>query len=307
MQPSTLGEYTIGADPEAFLRKKGQLVAVQPYVEGTKDKPQPLPMGGNAQRDNVAIEFGIMPAKTKVEFVQNIGDTLHDLLDLLPADVDIDIIPSANFPEQELTHKECKEFGCDPDLNAWTMQKNEAPKDAADSPFRSCGGHIHVGFVAGSGNTFLNDIDGKAMLIRMMDCFHGLVSTVLDNGPDAIARRELYGKAGCCRWTDYGVEYRTLSNYWIKRPALVELMHSLTTDAIEVMRKDGYMDIIMELGPDNVQNVITTGDAEMAFDMVTGFMIDYMSEESQNLFWDAYAISHEDNEPSYKTEWEEYK
>ena len=59
------GKWTAGADPELFLQKDGNYVAVQPYVDGTKEEPQPLPCGGNVQKDNVAIEFGIKPAWDK--------------------------------------------------------------------------------------------------------------------------------------------------------------------------------------------------------------------------------------------------
>lgn len=303
-QNAAAGKYTIGADPEAFLQKADSLVAVQPYVTGTKDKPQPLPLGGNAQRDNVAIEFGILPAETEDQFVQYIGDTMSDLLDLLPDDVNLNITPSANFPESELTHPECKEFGCDPDFNAWTMEENKPPEDAAEGTFRSCGGHIHIGYVVGSGNEFLKDIDGKAMTIRMMDCLAGLVATVLDNNEAAIARRKLYGKAGCCRWTEYGVEYRTLSNFWITSPKLVRLMYHLTGDALNVMRVNAHMDILQELGSVNVQRVITEGDADVALDMIAGFMTTYMSDDSVDLFWECFAEM--ETETSFKEEWKGY-
>jgi len=46
-----------------------------------------------------------------------------------------------------------------------------------------------------------------------MDFFLGLGSLFYD---DDIERREMYGKAGCIRYKPYGVEYRTLSNAWLK-------------------------------------------------------------------------------------------
>jgi hypothetical protein len=262
----SLGAFTIGADPEMFLfnTKTDNYIAVQPFVKGTKKRPQPLPQGGNVQRDNVAIEFGVKPAKNKLSFIQNIGDTLMDVLDILPEGIGVDITPSADFPESELEHDECKMFGCDPDMNAWTMQVNEPPPDAGTNTFRSCGGHIHVGYLAGSGNDFLNDIDGKAMLIRVMDCLHGTIATILDNNDAAIARRKLYGKAGCMRTTPYGVEYRTLSNFWIKHPKLVELMWSLTKDALDIMRKQEFMKVLGMLNGHEVISIIEDGLAEEA-------------------------------------------
>lgn len=46
-----------------------------------------------------------------------------------------------------------------------------------------------------------------------MDLYLGVPSVLID--PDT-RRRSLYGKAGCFRLTDYGVEYRVLSGYFIK-------------------------------------------------------------------------------------------
>jgi hypothetical protein len=287
-----------------FCVKNGKYVAVQGTgIIGTKEEPQLLPQGGNVQRDNVAVEFAVLPAKSMIEFVQNVGDTLMDCVNALPDDVDVAIVPSANFPKEELTHKECEEFGCDPDYNAWTMKRNEPPVDAALSTFRSCGGHIHIGFIAPSNNTFLNDEEGKAMTVRIMDVLLGLVATILDRSDEAIARRNLYGKAGCYRSTDYGIEYRTLSNFWIKSPTLVELMYSLAKDALKIMRDNRAFEVIDDLGAKIIQDTITNGDVEMAEDMVNCYVVDHMSKYSSDLFYELYA--HGIDDINYKEEWKE--
>jgi hypothetical protein len=266
--PDVLSTFTIGADPEMFLTKNGGYVAVQPYINGTKKKPWPLPSGGNAQRDNVAIEFGVEPAASKLQFIQNIGTTLMELKALLPDNVDIDIVPSADFPKDQLEHEECKEFGCEPDYNAWTMKMNKPPADAANKTFRSCGGHIHVGCTVGQPYDFLLHNEGKLMVVRLMDIFHGVVSVLLDDNEAAINRRKLYGKAGCYRETHYGVEYRTLSNYWIKDPNLVGLMYLLTEDVLTLIGRKQALGLIKKLGANTITTCINTGDKEMALDIM---------------------------------------
>lgn len=279
-------KFTIGTDAEMFCVDKNGYVAVQNCgIKGTKKDPQPLPMGSNVQRDNVAVEFAVPPAASKDEFIRNIGDALDDVIDVLPNDVQIEIIPSANFPANQLVHDECKEFGCDPDSNAWTRQVNQPAADAAEAHLRSCAAHIHLGFVVGSGNYFLEaDEDAKAMVICVMDCMLGLVSTVLDGSEAATRRKELYGKAGCWRSREYGIEYRTLSNYWIKSPTLVSLIYSLVEDVIEVMRDEKQMELINRLGVMNIRNVITNGEVEMAEKMVNGVVMEYMSTNSIALY-----------------------
>jgi len=46
----------------------------------------------------------------------------------------------------------------------------------------------------------------------MMDLYLGVPSVLMDKGE---LRKQLYGKAGAYRMKPYGVEYRTLSNFWI--------------------------------------------------------------------------------------------
>lgn len=259
------GQYTIGCDPEYFLRKRGLFVSGIPFCEGTKDEPLPLPNGGFVMRDNVAVEFGITPAKTVNEWVNNINVTLEDMKNYLPDDLELVAVPSAHFPRKELQHEEAKEFGCEPDFNAWSGDQNIPPDGCATSTFRSCGGHIHVGYLENSGNEFLLDKYGKLRVIRTMDCFHGMISTILDNSPEAIARRNLYGKAGCFRPTEYGVEYRTLSNFWCGTDSLKKLMYYLTADVLDCVRANDD-EYIVELcqGPDRIQATINTGDVRAA-------------------------------------------
>ncbi len=287
MKNSSAEMFTIGADVEMFLKSHGKYVAVQPYVKGTKKKPQPLPnSGGNVQRDNVAIEFGIVPSDNKDSFVRYVGSTLRDVVAVLPKDVSIEISSSADFPKDQLEHKECKEFACSPDYNAWTMSKNVMSDTASEGTLRSCGGHIHYGFIPNTINHFLVDEDGKAAFIRLLDHLLGSVSVILDNSDASIKRRTLYGKAGCYRNTSYGVEYRTLSNFWIKSPLLTELMYELSVDAVRCMNNEAAHPIMMltsSISP--IREVIqdgNVGSAEKIVDILA--KNNYISEDSYNLY-----------------------
>jgi hypothetical protein len=279
-----MNQFTIGADPELFASRGSKWLSAIPLIKGTKEHPEELPHGGAISHDNVCVEFTIEPAKSKAEFVKNIGSALHDVKDYLPDSVDINIVPSASFPRRELKHKKAKEFGCSPDFNAYTREKNETPQGAAKKRFRTCGGHIHVGFVEGSGNKALQYPLGKVHVVKMMDLFHGIVSTVLDCNKEAIARRELYGKPGCFRETSYGVEYRTLSNYWIKSPMLVKLMYHLTEDVLELVKNKQSLTVLGSVEPKHVQDIIIKGDVEQALHLIRDTLLPHMSQESKVLF-----------------------
>lgn len=276
---------TVGTDPEFFLMRKedNRFVSAIPHIEGTKEAPAPLKSGGNIQRDNVAVEFSTPPAVDKNDFINKIRNTMMEVMERLPNGHEIIAQSSADFDETELDNEEAQRFGCDPDFCAWDIKQNDPPVGPRPT-FRSCGGHIHVGFVKGSGHDFLLEFEGKIDTVRTMDLFHGIISVVLDNTPESVERRKLYGKAGCHRPTDYGIEYRALSNYWLKSPMLVSLMHSLVTDVLSAVKSGASKKIIKKLTSKVIRDVINFGKEDIAMEIIENTLIPYMSEESIEIF-----------------------
>lgn len=274
-------DFTMGTDPEFFLEEKesGKKKSAIGIIEGTKDNPKPLPCGASIQKDNVALEFASKPAATEEDMVKNVQAAFMDILNEIPKDVNIVTEPSANFDEDQLDNEEAQMFGCDPDYNAWTVEMNEIPY-CSDRTFRSCGGHIHLGFVENSGNDFLLDPFGKIDVVRGMDVIHGITSVVLDNSEKAIKRRELYGKAGCNRPTDYGVEYRVLSNFWLKSPELVMLMYRLSDEVLRLVRDKKMEGIIKDIGSSRIQSVINEGNVEEAISILDKNVKPVLSDSS---------------------------
>jgi len=259
--------FTVGTDTEFFLEKNGKLVSAIELISAGKRSPQLLTSGGNITHDNVAMEFATPVAHDEESFVQAVGVTIKESLALLPKDISINTNASADFPEEELQSEEAKQFGCDPDYDAWALCVNEPPRDASIKPFRTVGGHLHVGYVEGSGNDFLLDPMGKVMLVKIFDLILGVPMTVLDHNEAAVNRRKLYGKAGCHRPTSYGVEYRSLSNFWTFSPVLVRLVHSLAGQSLLLFRNKGAFDMLEKVSPEEVQRIINMGDATAAEDL----------------------------------------
>jgi len=279
---------TIGTDPEFFMvnKKTNKLTSAVPYIKGTKYNPQLLPSGGNIQYDNVAVEFATLPAKSSYDFIKQLKQTFTEVMNVIPKNMDLIATPSADFPDDQLNTPEACEFGCSPDYNAWSITENDRPIPPNPN-FRSCGGHIHVGCIDNEGNLldkdmkFLLDPMGKILLVKGMDLFHGIISTVLDSSPEAIKRRKLYGKAGAHRPTAYGVEYRTLSNYWTKTPYSSMLISSLTDDVIELIILEQLEEIINYVGEDNIQNIINDGDIEQATNIMNTVLVKYINKETK--------------------------
>ena len=226
--------FSIGADPEFFLKNKhAKHIAAIGMIGGSKEHPRPLMRPGFAiLEDNVAVEFNIAPCHNHTEFIEAIQYVMNGLGKQLH-EYEFSQESAVLFDADQLTHPQALEFGCEPDFNAWTKDRNPRPQ-AVDHTLRSAGGHVHVGTK-----------EDPIQVIRAMDLFLGVPSTRLDRGT---LRRQLYGKAGAFRPKDYGCEYRTLSNFWIFSPTLIEWVYTQTERAIafvekgnEISEKDGHL------------------------------------------------------------------
>lgn len=277
--------FSVGTDTELFLQTEdGTLVSATKYIEGSKHKPTLLPSGGNVTHDNVALEFATPPVVGSKEFIKAVKSTMVEAIQDLPEGIKFFLDASVNFPEKELDNEKCRVFGCDPDYDAWELKINDVPAGAADKPFRSCGGHLHIGYIEGSGNDFLHNPYGKVELIKALDIVAGIPSVILDGSDASTERRKLYGKAGCHRPTDYGVEYRTLSNYWTRSPGLVALIHSMAEDALSLVREYKLDSLSESITEKEIIRVINTGDVKTADKLWASTIKKAVSKKTIKLF-----------------------
>ena len=208
----------IGADPELFVSVDGAMVSAAGLVPGTKDNPHPV-TGGAIQVDGMALEFNITPAATSDEFVSRITKVLNTLKQQLPPTHQVEIISSTTFSPAvyKAAPPSARRLGCDPDFDAYTLRPNPRPRPPTQS-FRTAAGHLHLGWI--NPGEPLPDLhfEDCAALAKALDVFVGIPSYLVEDEA-AHARRRLYGKAGAFRPKPYGMEYRTLSNFWLKDPA----------------------------------------------------------------------------------------
>ena len=104
----------------------------------------------------------------------------------------------------------------------WSLRENPRPH-STNKALRSAGGHVHIAYTK-----------DRIGLGRACDLFLGCHSIMFD--PDQ-QRRLLYVKAGAVRKKEYGLEYRTLSNFWIKSPELISMIFSQVVQAIDFTEK----------------------------------------------------------------------
>lgn len=250
-------QYRLGHDAEVLLtaRKSGQFRSIIGKIGAGKWNPKPiegLPEGFTLQEDNVALEFGVPPAASAEEFIFNTRKVMQEGLKALPGER-FSRLSCVVFPKEEMNHPSAHVFGCEPDFNAWTGEENSKPQPP--HPFmRSAGGHVHI-----------ETQQDKFNVIRACDLFLGVPSVLMDKGTE---RRKLYGKAGACRPKSYGVEYRTLSNFWIFKPRLIKWVWDNAGRALENTVE--FDEVLSK----QVQDTINNGDVVMAKQLVNTFNLE---------------------------------
>lgn len=267
-------EFTFGADPEVFVGDTGPSSVIG-KLGGTKDTPLKV-VGGAVQEDNVLAEFNIDPAADEDTFVGSIHTVLGILEGMLPAG--LSVMP--RLSSHEYTAAELRSFGpaamvfgCDPDYNAYTKRANRPP--SAGSGLRTAGGHIHVGY----DGPFE---EGNLAIIRAMDLLLGVPSVLMDTDT---RRRNMYGAAGCLRHKPYGVEYRTLSNFWIFDEQLTRWAFRQTVAAIHLAMKEGAVTDTHTLGINNtiIQECINLSDKATAHKLCADANIDVVYTTGERL------------------------
>lgn len=213
--------FSIGTDPEFILVDKNNKPKSAISILPKKSHVKPL-KGNTFYYDNVLAEIAVKPSFTKEEFLSNIKFCLRSLSRLV-SPFKFEIISSIDYPQKELINEEARIVGCNPEWNVYSFKCVLPPEEIIQkTSFRSVGGHIHVG------SRYLQDADSIFSFIRMMDLFVGIPSVILDKNKASKERRKIYGKAGAHRVTDYGLEYRVLSNFWFSSPEQASLIYDLT-------------------------------------------------------------------------------
>lgn len=250
---------TVGADPEFFFSDmKNKLISSIGIVGGSKEAPKPIDNYGHfIQEDNVSVEFNIPPCSTSDQFVDSIHYVLKHVYDnyAVPNQLELQIIPSGIFTDDQLEAPAAKVFGCEPDFNAWTGNMNTRPEAGHGGRMRTCGGHIHVGY---SNPT----PDDQKAIVRAMDMFIGLPSVLMDEDNE---RRTMYGKAGAYRPKSYGAEYRTVSNFWIRSRELTKWAFEQTIRAVEFCRNPDNVALLNSVKVESyINRAINSGNKTQA-------------------------------------------
>jgi hypothetical protein len=190
--------------------KKETFVPITGLLGGTKERPIVVPGLKNGcfmQEDGAAVEFNIPICEGPEYFTHHINYTLAYLIKHLETK---GLIPLRATRVVTLSDDHLEKFpslkviGCDPDICAYFGDGTQHRPIPAFGNFRGAGGHIHIGYD--------KELVPPQILAKLLDI--AVLLPLLSKDPQG-QRRELNGLAGLYRDKPYGIEYRSLSNFWI--------------------------------------------------------------------------------------------
>jgi Phage phiEco32-like COOH.NH2 ligase-type 2 len=281
---------SFGSDPEFFFAKKTMLGKVGKVVGAEKIVPEGGVNGFIAELNKETDEWKLASGKTGGIIIdgvqaemnpkpdtcrQRMGGELSRMFKLIArlmkennVVINWDVNVRVPVREMQSLSPKSRQFGCSPSLNAYD-EKVELP-DAETYPFRSAGGHIHVGHYYQTGKDPMRDLlkgpnaDYKKM-VKVMDIIVGNTSVLLDRDDGEIQRRTCYGRAGEYRVQPHGLEYRVLGNFWLKNFILTSMVFGLTRLAFGfIENKKAAKELIAAVNESDIRKAINENDFELA-------------------------------------------
>lgn len=233
--------WRLGCDPELFLTKNGEPIeSCEVICKNGFVSNDHAPTGYGAEiqddtkivRDGFQIELNPKPYTCRAYLAREIRYALTNFNNevLQKNGVQLAFIPAIKLKEEQMKNlsDESLVFGCKPSFNVYTGKESVITVKADKYPVRTAGGHIHVGFTPNKKTEhmrfFKNNYD---LLATTYDLLVGNICVILDRDPNQVERRKVYGRAGEIRKPKYGIEYRTLSSFWLRAYPLYSLVMGL--------------------------------------------------------------------------------
>lgn len=276
---------SLGGDPEFFFKDKGVIIGSEKVL------PAVGVAGGYAGNkiiiDGVQGEFNIAIAHCREGLATHMANnfvTLKDVMLKVGKDISADFSRTVEISPEKLDElsDSSKRFGCAPSLSIYKTKPkiNVDTVDPLQYRIRAAGGHIHFGHSHGGATEALTN-DAKRT-VAMLDLICGNTSVLVDRDPGNIERRKMYGRAGEYRLPAHGLEYRTLSNYWLHSSPLFSLAMGLGRQSVYYMsdktnKERFYSEFMGKVKPKKVRDAINNNDFDLAmenFDNIKQLFID---------------------------------
>lgn len=191
--------------------------------------------------------------------------------------------------ELEGLSEKAKALGCAPSRNIYDSGAR-VNMDGSTNGLRSAGGHIHLGLTS---STVFKE---RERLVVLMDILVGNTAVLMDRNPLNAKRRTQYGRAGEHRLPAHGLEYRTLSNFWLRAWPLASGMMGMSRLAVNVLAntvggpacfKAAEEKLLQMVDVDAVIRAINENDVDLA-KRNFGVVREYLSAHTKG--WDKTGI-----------------
>lgn len=258
-----------GCDPELFMVKNGYIVGSENIVKKEEH---------GVVKDGVQVELN-PPAKVCREEImgelRRCFQHLKSLATKSKTKVKNDVTVEVSKRHFKSLSEDSKKFGCAPSFNAHTGDAYVMELDPSEYLLRSAGGHIHMGR-SSSAVRVTNIINDPERTIPIMDIIVGNTCVLLDRDEGNIERRKHYGQAGEYRTPEHGLEYRVLSNFWLKGTPLMSLVFGLARHALMITASDLDKELLKLVDMDDIVRAINDNDIQLAqqnFDKIKEFLV----------------------------------
>ena len=211
-----------GTDPEfGILDPSGKPTSAHLYYPHKTGKID-VEMDGAIYRDGYMLELEVAPSECRRILLSRLSRVLQAAKSMLPAGFTLTTCPALpvdlKYMEDKKLPPDLLSFGCEPSINAYTMDAKAPSLHAIEHPWRYAGGHMHFGWHSDWANFrwFSDSIENQVDFVKMLDLYLGVPLARIFHHKNQWRRREWYGRAGEFRFQDYGnkwcgVEYRSPS------------------------------------------------------------------------------------------------
>jgi hypothetical protein len=269
----------LGGDPEFFIEgpngiEGSEKIIPKDGLKLEKYRAAEIKNGANVRnaketylkQDGVQCELNLAPQYCRAYLANEIANCFYTL--------------RKNIKDFKLNNKEvitmdkktldqlsenARKFGCAPSQNSYTGSENKIKVNASKYLIRSAGGHIHFGKIGDYENKSKIIYKDHRKIVEVLDIMLGCMCVLIDRDPWAKKRREVYGRAGDYRLPKHGLEYRTLSNFWLKHYFIMSLVFGLARQAIEAYCYKPSRDKIFKIAEYyDIPKIINNNDMPMA-------------------------------------------
>ena len=261
----------MGCDPELFINLNNKVIGSEKVLVEDKVKTN----GDKITKDGVQVEFNPQPQTCRAYLGNHIRLSFIDLVEMLQnkgMEINFNQVVTVSKKEMDSLSDKAREFGCAPSNNFYTGSVSVIGKDPKKYKKRSAGGHIHIGT---SYDTSYNKEDLEvdyphfepSRIIPVLDIIVGNTCVLLDRDKGNVERRKTYGRAGEYRVPDKGrIEYRTLSNFWLRDYKLMSFVMGLARYSYSIARSKLNKTLFSYISAESVKETINKNNFKEAWE-----------------------------------------